>query len=218
LTEPKSLLITGAQELGVELSTRQHEQLIELLAELAEWNQRFNLTAIEDPLEAVRKHLLDSLSIHAHLRGNRIADVGSGAGFPGLPLAVAEPSRQFTLIEATGKKAQFLEHARMKLGLANVIVVNSRAEQFKPASRFDSVTARALGKLNEFIRVSGHLVGRRGRLLAMKGQAPQTEIEALPRGWEIKAIHRLMVPGLDAQRHLVELQPKEPQRSFRRGH
>ena len=165
MTEPKSLLITGAQELGVELSTRQHEQLIELLAELAEWNQRFNLTAIEDPLEAVRKHLLDSLSIHAHLRGHRIADVGSGAGFPGLPLAVAAPSREFTLIEATGKKAQFLEHARMKLGLANVIVVNSRAEQLKPASRFDSVTARALGKLNEFIRVAGHLVARGGLLL-----------------------------------------------------
>ena len=218
MTEPKSLLITGAQELGVELSTRQHEQLIELLAELAEWNQRFNLTAIEDPLEAVRKHLLDSLSIHAHLRGHRIADVGSGAGFPGLPLAVAAPSREFTLIEATGKKAQFLEHARVKLGLANVIVVNSRAEQFQPASRFDSVTARALGKLNEFIRVAGHLVARGGKLLAMKGQAPQTEIEKLPRGWEVKAIHRLIVPGLDAQRHLVELQPKEPQRSFRRGH
>jgi 16S rRNA (guanine527-N7)-methyltransferase len=218
LTEAESLLASGAQELGIVLGNRQRDQLIELLAELAEWNQRFNLTAIDDPLEAVRKHLLDSLSIHAHLRGPRIADVGSGAGFPGLPLAVADPSREFTLIEATGKKAQFLEHARAKLELGNVVIVNSRAEQFKPAARFDSVTARALSKLNEFIRVAGHLITRNGRLLAMKGQAPQAEIENLPKGWEVKAIHRLIVPGLDAQRHLVELQPKEAHRSPRRGH
>ena len=218
MTEPERLLLAGAQELGVALSARQREQLIDLLRELAEWNRRFNLTAINDPLEAVRKHLLDSLSIHAHLRGERVADVGSGAGFPGLPLAVADASREFTLIEATGKKAQFLDHARMKLDLGNVIVVNSRAEQFKPPSRFDSVMARALGKLNEFVRVAGHLVAREGRLLAMKGQAPQAEIEALPKSWEVMAIHRLIVPGLDAQRHLVELQPKAARRTPRRGH
>lgn len=218
MTEAESLLASGAQELGVVLSTRQREQLLELLAELSQWNQRFNLTAINDPLEAVRKHLLDSLSIYTHLHGQRVADVGSGAGFPGLPLAVADPSREFTLIEATGKKAQFLDHARMKLGLENVAVVNSRAEQLKPASRFDSVTARALGKLNEFIRVAGHLVARDGRLLAMKGQAPQAEVEKVPKGWQVTAMHRLVVPGLDAQRHLVELQLKESPRSPRRGH
>lgn len=218
MTEAESLLASGAKELGIPLSTRQHEQLIELLAELAEWNQRFNLTAIDDPLEAVRKHLLDSLSIYAHLRGHRVADVGSGAGFPGLPLAIADPSREFTLIEATGKKAQFLEHARVKLGLGNVVVVNSRAEKLRPAVRFDTVMARALGKLNEFIRVAGHLVAREGRLLAMKGQVPQAELEKLPKGWELKAMHRLIVPGLDAQRHLVELRLKGAQRSSRSGH
>jgi 16S rRNA (guanine527-N7)-methyltransferase len=218
LTEPASLLAAGARELGVALDDRQNEQLMQLLTELAEWNQRFNLTAIDDPVEAVRKHLLDSLSIHAHLRGRRVADVGSGAGFPGLPLAVADASRAFTLIEATRKKALFLEHARAKLGLANVTIVNSRAEQFKPAERFDSVTARALGKLNDFIRVAGHLVARGGALLAMKGQEPHEELGRLPRGWGVEAIHRLVVPGLDAQRHLVELRPGEPQRSGRREH
>ena len=218
MTEPASLLATGARELGIALSERQSEQLLELLAELAEWNQRFNLTAIDDVLEGVRKHLLDSLSIHAHLQGRRVADVGSGAGFPGLPLAVVNPSREFTLIEATGKKAQFLEHARVKLGLDNVVIANSRAEQFKPAQRFDSVTARALGKLNEFVRVAGHLVARNGSLLAMKGQSPRAEIEKLSKGWEVKAIHRLVVPGLDAQRHLVELRLKEGQRSARPRH
>jgi len=218
LTEPASLLAAGARELGVALDERQNEQLMRLLAELADWNQRFNLTAIDDPGEAVRKHLLDSLSIHAHLRGRRVADVGSGAGFPGLPLAVADPSREFTLIEATGKKAVFLEHARVQLGLTNVTIVNSRAEQFKPAQRFDSVTARALGKLNDFIRVAGHLVARGGILLAMKGQEPREELGKLPKGWSMKAIHRLVVPGLDAQRHLVELRPGGPQRSTAREH
>jgi 16S rRNA (guanine527-N7)-methyltransferase len=218
LSDPASLLAVGARELGVTLDDRQNEQLMQLLAELADWNKRFNLTAIDDPLEAVRKHLLDSLSIHAHLGGRRVADVGSGAGFPGLPLAVANPAREFTLIEATGKKAAFLEHARAHLGLTNVTIVNSRAEQFKPAHGFDSVTARALGKLNDFIRVAGHLVARGGMLLAMKGREPREELGKLPKGWSVKAIHRLVVPGLDAQRHLVELRPHGSQRSAAREH
>jgi 16S rRNA (guanine527-N7)-methyltransferase len=218
LTEPASLLAAGAGELGVMLDDRQLGQLMELINELAEWNQRFNLTAIDDPVQVVRKHLLDSLSIYHHLCGRRIADVGSGAGFPGLPLAVAAPSHEFTLIEATGKKALFLEHARSKLSLANVTIVNLRAEQFKPRERFDSVIARALGKLNDFVRVAGHLVARGGALLAMKGQEPHEELGKLSKGWRVKAIHRLTVPGLDAQRHLVELIPGEARRSAAREH
>ena len=218
MSDLDGLLAAGAQELGISLAAHQRQQLLDLLAELADWNTRFNLTAIDDPAEAVRKHLLDSLSIHAHVRGRTVADVGSGAGFPGLPLAVADPAREITLIEATGKKAQFLEHARTRLGLDNVRVVNSRAEQFKPQARFDSVTARALGKLAEFIRVAGHLAAPRGRLLAMKGQFPHAELQELPRTWQSTAVHRLAVPGLDAQRHLVELQRKPAEKHTRRPH
>lgn len=212
------LLAAGAQDLGVELSAPQRQQMLDLLAELATWNTRFNLTAIDDPADAVRKHLLDSLSIHAHVRGPRVADVGSGAGFPGLPLAIADPAREVTLIEATGKKAQFLEHVRQTFGLANVRLVNARAEQFKPEARFDSVVARALGKLAEFIRVAGHLAAPGGRLLAMKGQMPQAELQDLPGNWRAVAVHRLSVPGLDAQRHLVELQRGAAERPPRQPH
>jgi 16S rRNA (guanine527-N7)-methyltransferase len=218
LTDLASVLAAGARDLGLSLSVDQSRQLLDLLAELADWNTRFNLTAIDDPAEGVRKHLLDSLSINAHVQGRHVADVGSGAGFPGLPLAIADPTRKITLIEATGKKAQFLEHARTKLGLDNVRVVNSRAEQFKPAARFDAVIARALGKLAEFIRVAGHLAAPAGRLLAMKGQYPEAELQDLPKGWQATAVARLIVPGLDAQRHLVELQRTAGERRPRKPH
>jgi 16S rRNA (guanine527-N7)-methyltransferase len=216
LTDLASVLAAGAQGLGLNLSVGQSQQLLDLLSELADWNTRFNLTAIDDPAEGVRKHLLDSLSIHACLQGRSVADVGSGAGFPGLPLAIVDPQREFTLIEATGKKARFLEHARRRLHLDNVRVINSRAEQFKPAQRFDTVIARALGKLTEFIRVAGHLAAPGGRLLAMKGQFPAAELQELPQGWQATLVQRLVVPGLDAQRHLVELQKKADARSRRR--
>ncbi len=198
-------LRAGAQDLGIVMDDKQASRLLKLLAEVLEWNERFNLTAITEPAEMLRKHLLDSLSIHSHLHGQRIADVGAGAGFPGLPLAILNPGRHFSLIESTGKKARFLEHVVSSLELVNVTVVNSRAEAWNPVIPFDSVVARALGKVGEFIRVAGHLCGRRGRLLAMKGQYPQAELESLPGGWKLLAVHEIQVPGLDAARHLVEL-------------
>ena len=218
MTDLASVLVAGAQDLGLNLSAGQSQQLLDLLSELADWNARFNLTAIDDPAEGVRKHLLDSLSIHACVQGRSLADVGSGAGFPGLPLAIVDPDREVTLIEATGKKAQFLEHARTRLRLDNVRVVNSRAEQFKPAARFDAVSARALGKLAEFIRVAGHLAAPGGRLLAMKGQFPDAELQDLPKGWQATAVQRLVVPGLEAERHLVELQRRAGERQPRQRH
>jgi 16S rRNA (guanine527-N7)-methyltransferase len=199
------LLGAGAAALGVPLTAEQRARLLRLVAELMEWNGRFNLTAIREPAEMVRKHLLDSLAVQPFLAGERIADVGTGPGFPGLPLAVVNPARRFTLLEATAKKARFVEHAAGALGLDNVEVVNSRAEAWKPRQPFDTVVCRALGKLHEFIRFAGHLCARDGRMLAMKGQYPEAELEAVPRGWRVVAVHRLDVPGLDAERHLVEL-------------
>jgi len=198
-------LSAGLRALGVELAPAQVAALGTLLDELADWNTRVNLTAIRDPAEAVDKHLLDSLAVRPLLKGLAVADVGSGAGFPGLPLAVADTDRRFALVESTGKKAKFLRHMVARLDLPNVEVVPLRAESYKPPLRFDSVIACALGPLAEFVRVAGHLAGRGGRLLAMKGKVPEDEIQALPAGWKLLAVHPVAVPGLDAERCVVEL-------------
>jgi 16S rRNA (guanine527-N7)-methyltransferase len=176
-----------------------------LIVELRDWNERFNLTAITEPTDMVRKHLLDSLSLQPYLHGARIADVGTGAGFPGLPLAVINPQRQFALIEATGKKARFVRHAAEVLGLVNVEVVQARAESWRAPAPFDCVIARALGKLADFVRVAGHLCARNGRLLAMKGRRPESEMTELPARWRAVAVHDIRIPGLAAERCIVEL-------------
>ncbi len=201
----KARLVAGAQELGIALDGMQAAALMRLLAELREWNTRFNLTAIREPVDMVDKHLLDSLSVQPHLHGRRIADIGTGAGFPGLPLAVVNPRRSFTLIEATGKKVQFVRHAIETLGIENVEIVQARSETWRPRIQFDCVLARALGKLADFIRVAGHLCARDGRMLAMKGRQPTAEIETLPPGWKLRAVHQLAVPGLAAARCVVEI-------------
>ena len=198
-------LVDGARQLGIAIGPAQAESLLRLIAELAEWNRRFNLTAITEPADMVRKHLLDSLSVWPFLRGTRVADVGSGAGFPGLPLAVVDLARQFTLIEATGKKARFVQHAAELLGLGNVEVVRARAEAWRALQPFDCVVARALGQLADFIGVAGHLCSREGRLLAMKGRRPDAEMAGLPAGWRVVAVHGVRVPGLAAARCIVEL-------------
>lgn len=201
----EAILKAGAHAMGVPLTDVQLDQLVTLVAELVEWNGRFNLTAIREPDDIVRKHLLDSLSIQPWLRGRRIADIGTGPGFPGLPLAVINPGREFALVDSTGKKIRFVEHAIARLGLANATAVNARAEAWKPPRPFDTVVARALGKVRDFIRVAGHLAAPGGRLLAMKGRYPEVELEALPAGWRVVGVHRLAVPGLDADRCVVEL-------------
>ena len=197
--------MAGAAELGIPLSGEQAGQLLRLLDELDDWNQRMNLTAIRERGQQITKHLLDSLSIHSHLRGARIADIGTGAGFPGLPLAVAMPQLELTLVDSTAKKLKFVEHAAQTLGLRNVQTVHTRAENYRPKERFDCVVSRAVGPLETFVTWSGHLCVGGGRLLAMKGRYPTDELEHIPSGWKLAAVHRLNIPGLDEQRHLVEL-------------
>jgi 16S rRNA (guanine527-N7)-methyltransferase len=202
---PGSRLAAGVAKLGISLEPAQLDALAALAAELADWNSRVNLTAITAPDEVVDKHLLDSLAVLPLLKGLTVADIGSGAGFPGLPLAIADPDRRFTLIESTGKKVKFIRHAVEKLALPNVEVVLGRAESYRPVRPFDAVVARALGPLAGFVRVAGHLAGRGGRLLAMKGKVPEAELAALPAGWKAVAVHPVAVPGLDAERCVVEL-------------
>lgn len=198
-------LLEGARTLGIELTDEQAVRLVTHLDLLDEWNARMNLTAIRDRPSQLTKHLLDSLSVRPYLRGQRIADIGSGAGFPGIPLAIVEPARHFALIESTGKKSRFLEHVRDTLGLANVEVVQSRAESYQPELRFDTVIARAVGPVADLVKVAGRLVAGGGRLLAMKGRYPEEELAAKLNGWKVAAVHPLTVPGLDEERHLVEL-------------
>jgi 16S rRNA (guanine527-N7)-methyltransferase len=195
----------GAAGLGLVLTPAAAGALVQLIDILQAGNAQFNLTAIRDREGILRKHLLDSLSVQPYLRGIRIADIGTGAGFPGLPLAIVNPQRHFVLVESTGKKARFVVQAAAQLSLGNVEVVTQRAEDYDPPQPFDSVIARALAALATFVGYAGHLCAPDGRLLAMKGREPGEEIAALPRGFRVAALHRLAIPGLPDERHLVEI-------------
>ena len=198
-------LIDGARALGIELTDDQAGKLVAHLDLVDEWGELMNLTAIRERNAQVTKHLLDSLSVAPWLRGNRIADVGSGAGFPGIPLAIVRPGMQFVLIDSTGKKCRFIEHVRDTLGLTNVEVVQSRAESYRPEQKFDMVLARAVGPVEDLVRNAGGLVAGGGRLLAMKGRYPTDELARKLNGWKVITVRPLHVPGLDEERHLVEL-------------
>ena len=201
----QELLTAGARQIGISLDSAGGERLLRLVDELQLGNAQFNLTAIRDRPGMLQKHVLDSLSLLPYLRGSRVADIGTGAGFPGLPLAIVNPERRFTLVEATGKKARFVERTAQTLGCDNVQVVHSRAETYRPFELFDTVVARALSSLADFAAYAGHLCAPGGRLLAMKGKRPDEEISALPRSFRMLAVHRLKLPGMDDERHLVEL-------------
>lgn len=192
----------GLEALGI---ARTHaDPLLAYLGLLDRWNRTYNLTAIRDPREMVSKHLLDSLAMHAHLDGIvRLADLGTGPGLPGIPLAIVRPDLQVSLVESNGKKARFLREALRQLSLGNAQVVESRIEAFDAPGAFDAITARALATLPAIIALGGHLLAPDGSVMAMKAAIPQDEIDALPDGWRVAAVHPLPVPGLDAERHLV---------------
>lgn len=171
---------------------------------LAKWNRSYNLTAIRAPEDMVTRHLLDSLAVLPFAGDKRVLDVGTGAGVPGLVLAMARPAQAFVLLDSSGKKTRFVAHAASRLGLGNVAVVQARVEDHRDAAGFGIVISRAFSALGEFLRLAGHLASASGRLLAMKGAFPEAELEALPAGWRLLAAHRLAVPGLDERRHLLE--------------
>jgi 16S rRNA (guanine527-N7)-methyltransferase len=202
---PEDELVRDALRLGVSLTPADATGLLQLITELGLWNQRYNLTAIRQRAAMISHHLLDSLSVHPDLQGERVADVGTGAGFPGLPLALCNPARRFTLIDSTAKKIRFVAHAVEVLALANVQAVHARAEQLSlPA--FDTVVARALAPLPELLGYVQPLCGAHTRVLAMKGRWPQAELAALPRGWRMSGARELHVPHIDAARCVIILQ------------
>lgn len=182
--------------------------LLGYLALLARWNRTYNLTAVRAPRDMVARHLLDSLAMHAAVaplaaRGGSLADLGTGPGLPGIPLAIALPGLRVALVESNGKKARFLREAVRTLGLSNARVVEARIEAVDEAGSFGAITARALATLPRILELGGHLLAPGGSLLAMKGVVPVDEIAALPAGWRVERIEPLSVPGLEGDRHLV---------------
>jgi 16S rRNA (guanine527-N7)-methyltransferase len=196
-------LAQGVAELGLTLPEGAPQRLLAYLDLLQKWNRAYNLTAVRQAPRMVSYHLLDSLAAAAHVTAATILDVGSGAGLPGIPLAVALPDSRVTLIDSNHKKAAFLRQAVMELKLANAQVVCERAEAWKPAVAFDVVISRAFSDLAEFISLAGRHAAPGGRLVAMKGVYPYEEIAQLPQGWHVLEVIPLAVPGLRAQRHLV---------------
>jgi 16S rRNA (guanine527-N7)-methyltransferase len=201
----RTALIKDSASLGVTLDERAARQLLGLLDELSRWNKTYNLTAIGQRRDMVVRHLLDSLAVWPLLEGSRVIDVGTGAGFPGLPLAIADPHRQFTLLDSNGKKVRFVAHAARTLELGNVQAVHARAETHTPSTVYDTVVTRAFAPLPELLDKVAGLCGPHTLVLAMKGRRQSAEREGLPAGWRIEADHDLIIPGLAEARHVVVL-------------
>jgi 16S rRNA (guanine527-N7)-methyltransferase len=204
----REALDQGLVQLALQFSESRMDQLVGYLQMLDRWNGAYNLTAIREPHSMVYRHILDSLAILRLLGESdlRVADVGTGAGVPGIPLAIALPGASFDLVDSNGKKCRFLFQVKTELGLANMAVRHVRVEQWRPHERFDVVASRAFASLADMIDQCAHLSRPGGVILAMKGQYPVAELDALPDCVKVCDVHRLQVPGLDEERHVVEMQ------------
>ena len=200
-------LSQGLAELELKLAPAASENLLAYLDLIQKWNRVYNLTAVREPARMLSQHLFDSLAIVPRLSGSSLLDVGSGAGLPGIPVAIARPRLSVTLLESNHKKAAFLRQAAIELRLDNVAVACERAEAWGTSHRFDLVVSRALADLPEFIRLAGRFVAPGGALAAMKGIYPYDELAQLPPGWGVTEAVALKVPGLNAERHWLRLEP-----------
>lgn len=195
----------GLAGMNLALPEAVRAQLLAYLALLYKWNRTYSLTALRDESKAVSHHLLDSLAILPFVPAGRLLDVGSGGGMPGIPLAIARPELSVTLLDSNSKKTAFLQQAAIELGLPNITVHCGRVEQYHPASGFAAITSRAFAELKDFVGLSAHLLASDGVWLAMKGVWPQEELARLPASVRVEAVHRLQLPGLTDERHLVAL-------------
>ncbi|HUL94269.1 MAG TPA: 16S rRNA (guanine(527)-N(7))-methyltransferase RsmG [Burkholderiales bacterium] len=198
-----SQLAQGLAALGLDLSREAQERMLHHLQLLEKWNRVHNLTAIRQGEKAVSVHLLDSLAVLPYLSGSRFLDAGSGAGFPGIPVAIARPEAQVDLLDSNHKKCAFLRQAVAELGLKNARVVCERVESWRPARQFDCILSRALAEMAEVIALVEHLLAPGGIIVAMKGLHPFEEIGRVPAGFRVREVHAVAVPGLGAERHLV---------------
>lgn len=198
-------LAQGIAALGIAVSPEVQEKLLAHIALIQKWNRIHNLTAVREATKMVSHHLLDCLAVVPHLEGRRVVDVGSGAGFPGIPLALVHPQWDVTLLDSNHKKAVFLQQAIIELGIANASVVRERVEEYLPTTPFDLVLSRAYSDLSEFAAAARSLCAPEGTLAAMKGVYPYEELGQLPAGCSLRSVISLKVPGLRAERHLVLL-------------
>ena len=201
-------LADGIAALGFTLPQVTQAHLLQYLELIRKWNRVHNLTAVREPERMLSRHLLDSLAVLPHITGSRIVDVGSGAGLPGIPLALVRPDWHVVLLESNHKKAIFLQQARIELQLENIEVVAERVESFHPTAKFDTVISRAFSDLADFVKLAGHLCledGNSGRLMAMKGVYPYEELVQIPLPFVVEKTLSIVVPSLEAERHLVIL-------------
>ncbi len=192
--------------LGVETQAK----LVAYVRLLEKWNRTYNLTAVREPQQMVTRHLLDSLAILPYLKGPRVLDIGTGAGLPGLPLALARPDLQFVLLDSNAKKTRFVTQACAELGLKNIEVVNNRVEKYHPEAPFDTIVSRAFSTITDMLVANRHVCGAAGQFLAMKGIYPQEELAGIPTGYTVSGVPMLVVPGLSAARHVVIIVPADP--------
>jgi len=203
----ESDLSSGLNQLGLNCSLAVQARLRDYIYLIDKWNRVYNLTSVRNPAEMVTRHILDSLAVLPYLRGSRVLDVGTGAGLPGIPLAIVDkeqhPEREFVLLDSNSKKTRFVQQVITELELGNVRVVHERAENYCPANKFDVVVSRAFASIADMLNNSGQHCSDDGVLLAMKGAKPVTELQELPANYSVEAVHQLEVPGLEGQRHLV---------------
>jgi 16S rRNA (guanine527-N7)-methyltransferase len=195
----------GLERLHLSCNEKQINQLLNYLDLLERWNKAYNLTAIRDPFDMINLHLLDSLAISVELQGDRFIDVGTGPGLPGIPLAIMNQNKNFTLLDSNGKKTRFLFQTKLELGLDNISEVNQRVQDFHPKQTYDCVLSRAFSSLGDMVENCHHLLNQKGYFLAMKGKLPQTELRELPKNYKVEKLHSINVPGVEGQRHLIKI-------------
>lgn len=207
--QDREQLKRGIEALNLSLPESAIDQLLQYLALLQKWNRAYNLTAVRDPAQMISRHLLDSLAVVPFVRGALIADVGTGAGLPGIPLAIALPDKQFDLIDSNGKKIRFVTQAIAELKLSNARAIQCRVETLQTPQKYHNVLSRAFASLQDMAEGCAHLLAPQGTLLALKGAYPDEELHALPERYTVEACHVLNVPGEIGQRHLIEICTKQ---------
>ncbi|KXF81159.1 16S rRNA (guanine(527)-N(7))-methyltransferase RsmG [Enterovibrio coralii] len=201
----KQRLAQLISEAGMDIPADQQAQLLGYVEMLHKWNKAYNLTSVRDPQEMIVKHIMDSIVVSQHLEGSTFIDVGTGPGLPGIPLAIINPDKSFTLLDSLGKRIRFIRQVLHELKIKNVTPVQSRVEEFQPEVGFDGVLSRAFASMNDMVSWCHHLPNENGVFLALKGQVDQVEIDDLPADCSVTDIKPLTVPGLEGQRHLVIL-------------
>lgn len=205
LTKLEALLTQA----DISLNDRQKHQLVLYVELLNKWNKTYNLTSVREPEQMLVRHILDSIVVERHLQGQHFIDVGTGAGLPGVPLAVVRPAARFTLLDSLGKRIRFLRQVQHELGLENIELVQSRVEDYHPAVPFDGVISRAFASVNDMLSWCHHLPARNGgRFYALKGAIPELELAALPENYAVESVKALNVPQLQGERHLVIIRPR----------